>query len=480
MASITSLGAGSNLELDVLLDKLVTAEKKPKQDLITQNQSLAKATISALGAIKSKLSAFQDALAKLKDPAFFNTRSATSSDTTLFTVSAQNTADAASYDISVINLAKANKIASANFASPAETVGSGTLSIGVGSASFDVEIVAGTNDTLAGVRDAINNAPNNTGVKASLLTVSDGNGGSVTKLVLTANNTGAASQISIGVADDDGNNTDASGLSRLSYNIADSASSQFSEINAAIDARITVDGFEATSSSNVFANVISGVTITALKGATNPAEPPSGQLVVAKDTSALREAVQSFVGSYNELVGSLNQLTTYNKDTGAVGPLMGDSSLRAIQTRLRSIIGDTVSGAAGDFSSLSFIGLSTNKDGSLTIDSAKLSSAIDSRFDDVGKLFSGSDGAAGKLSAAIDNITGGGGVLQNRESALNDRITELNKQQVALDLRIESFTKRYRAQFAALDALVTQLNQTNSFLTQQLDATAKIISRKSN
>ena len=478
MASITSLGTGSNLDLESLLTKLVSAEKDPRQKQIDNRKALTNATISALGSIKSKLSAFQTAQAKLKETSFFAGKTATSSDTTLFSVTASNTAAAGNYNISVIDLAKANKVASGSFASADTVVGSGTLTIGVGSNTFDVAITAGQNDTLAGIRDAINNATGNTGVTASILTVSNGSGGTESRLVLTANTTGASSQISVAVADSDTTNTDNAGLSQLYYLKGD-VGSQLSEVAAAQDARITVDGFTATSSTNQFTDVISGVTINALRGATDPLNPPAGTLAVNVDQGAIKTAIEGFVNAYNDLSKAFASLTTYNKDTSS-GGLSGDSSLLAIRGRVKEVLATSVADAPGDFNSLAFLGVSTNKDGTITLDSTKLTNALNNRLDDVTTLFAGNEGVAVKYDTLLSNLVSSGGIFQTRETALNDQLRRLDDQQSALDLRIESFTKRYRAQFTALDSLVNQLNSTGNFLTQQLDAAAKIITRKNS
>jgi len=480
MATISSLGSGSNLDLESLLTKLVSAEKTPQQTSIDNRKALANATISALGSLKSKLSTFNDAQTKLKDAGFFSGKTATSADTSIFTVAATTTAAAGSYNVNVINLASANKIASGNFATAATTVGNGTLTIGVGSSTFDVTVTAGVNDTLAGIRDSINNATTNTSVKASILTVSDGGTGTVSKLVLTANNTGASSQISVAVTDNsDASNTDNAGLSQLYYLKSD-AGSQLSEIGAAKDGKITVDGFAATSSSNVFANVVEGVTITAVKGAVDPLNPPAATaLTVSADKSAIQTAIQGFVTAYNDLAKTFSSLTTYNKDSSS-GGLSGDSSLLTIRGKLKSILASPVTGASSDFNSLAFLGISTNKDGTLSLDNSKLSSGLTTRLGDVATLFSGANGVSGKFDSLLSDLVSSSGIFQTRQNTLNDQLRKLDDQQASLDVRIESFTKRYRTQFTALDSIVSQLNNTSTFLTQQLDAAAKIISRKSN
>ena len=477
--TISSLGSGSGLDLSGLLTKLVNAEKAPQQAIIDQNTASAKASISALGTLQSKLTTFQSALANLKDTSDFNAKTATSGDTSSFTASAVSTADIGSYNIGVVTLAQANKVASANFATQNTSIGSGTLTIGVGSQSFNVTISAGVNDTVAGIRDAINASASNTGVKASLLTVSNGSGGTAVKLVLTSTSTGAANQISVAVADSDGTNTNNTGLSQLYYLKSD-AGSQLSQINAAQDAQITVDGFAATSSTNTFSNTIPGVTITALKGAANPLSVTPAQLSIATDTSGTSKAIQDFVTAYNDLTSSFKDLASYDPTTKTAGPLFGDSSVSLIQSRLRQAISAPVSGAAADLNSLATIGITTNADGTLAFNSSKFASATNGRYSDVGKLFAGTTGVAGQLDSLISSFTSTGGSLKARQQALNDQLTTLSDEQTKLDARIADFQARYQAQFAALDSIVQQLNQTSSFLTQQFNAINNVNSSSSS
>ena len=470
--TVSSLGVGSGLDLSGLLTQLVNAEKAPQQAIINQQTATANANISALGTLQSALTTFQSALANLKDASDYNAKTATSSDTSAFSATAVTTADVGNYNIGIVSVAQANKIASANFASQTTTVGDGTLTIGVGSSSFDVAITAGVNDTVAGIRDAINNAPGNTGVKASLLTVSDGAGGTAVKLVLTSTNTGAANQISVSVADSDGTNTDNTGLSQLYYLKSDTKNSQLSQVNAAQDASITVDGFPATSSTNTFSSTIPGVTITALQASADPLNPTTAQLTIANDTSSIAQSVQTFVTAYNTLIGTFNQLATYNPTTQVAGPLFGDSSVALIQSQINKAIYSPVTGAAPTLNTLAQIGITTNADGTLSFDANLFGSATNNGSDatDLGTLFSGANGIAGQLDNLITQVTGSGGVLSTDQQKYTTLLSQLSDQQTALNARIATFQATYQAQFAALDQIVQQLNQTSSFLTQQFDA----------
>src|SRR5882672_2829555 len=170
MAGLTSQGIGSGLDVATLVAKLVAAEKAPRQAQINREQSSRVTTISALGSLKGAMAAFSDSLATLKSEDIFETRSASSSDQEFFSATAGTTAASGSYDIEIESLASAHQLTSNAFASGAShVVGTGTLTIGVGTKTFEVA-VDDTHKTLAQIRDAINAAPENTGlVRATIV-----------------------------------------------------------------------------------------------------------------------------------------------------------------------------------------------------------------------------------------------------------------------------------------------------------------------
>lgn len=472
--AITSVGTGSGIDLEGLISKIVDAERTPVENRLNLKQTTIEARISALGSIKATLSEFQASLTKLKSGSLFSGRTAVSGDDKLFTATATSSAGLGSYAIEVIDLAKANKLATtANFATADTVVGNGMLNISVGASSFDVEITTGTNDTLVGIRDAINNATNNAGVRASILTVSDGMGGSTRKLVLTANNTGAANAISIAVTGDgDGIDNDAAGLSQL-------ISANLTEIDPAQDARITIDGFDATSSTNQFSSAIEGVTLTVLKENPDPlAAPYAASLTVGVDKTGAKGAIEGFVANYNALVTIFNTLTNYNPTDGTRGLLSGDASVSVMERRLRSVLNSSVEGAAEGMDSLAFLGIKTNRDGSIALDDTKLGAALSGRFEDLEALFSGDNGIATRLDKIVTELNGSGGVFSTREIAMREQLGKIDDQRDNLELRLSKIEARYRKQFSALDILVGQLNQTGDFLTQQLDAVSAMINRK--
>jgi flagellar hook-associated protein 2 len=158
--------------------------------------------------------------------------------------------------------------------------------------------------------------------------------------------------------------------------------------------------------------------------------------------------------------------------------LSGDASVKVMEDRLRSIMTGTVAGAAEGMNSLAFLGIATNRDGSISLNDTKLSSAISTRFDDLEKLFSGENGIANRLDKVVTELTASNGVFTTREKSMRGQLSGIEEQRDKLNARLTTMEARYRAQFTALDILVGQLQQTGNFLTQQLDATAQIINRK--
>ncbi|ROR34921.1 flagellar filament capping protein FliD [Inmirania thermothiophila] len=458
MASIQSLGVGSGLDLASLVTDLVAAERQPTELRLNKREAKTQATLSALGTVKSALASLRDAVAALKDTDTFTGRTATSGDTSLFTASADGDAVAGSYEIEVVQRAAAHKVRSGDFASAGDNVGTGTLTISVGGDSFTVAVDASA-QTLADVRDAINAADGNDGlVSATIVHVDDGAGGTVSRLVLTAGSTGAANAISVTVADDDGNDTDAAGLSRL-------ASANLVEIRPAADAQIRIDGQTVSSATDTFADAIDGVTITVVGEPETPGT--TAELTVAVDRGAVTAAVQGFVDAYNGLVATLGALTEYSSE-GASGTLIGDFTVRTLESRLRAELGAAVDGADAAYDTLVELGITTDEDGMLQLDSAKLEAAMDAGLDKLSTLFAGSDGVAVRLYDLIDEYTGSDGILDAREEGLQALLDDIEAQREALDRRMEALEERLTAQFSALDSLIAELNTTSQFLAGQL------------
>lgn len=338
-------------------------------------------------------------------------------------------------------------MASGTYATSSTVVGEGTLSISVGGDRFDV-VLDSSNSTLAGIRDAINNASDNTGVRASLLNTSSG-----VRLTLTSTTTGADGALVV---------THGAGETALDGLVYDpQGSSTLSQLDPAQDAKIRLDGYDFESSTNVFSDAVEGLTITATK-----AEPGKElSLDVNRDAAAAKTAVDTFVGRYNALNATIATLARYNATTKDAGPLLGDSTLRGLSQQLRSVLSNGLE--SGSFTHLSQIGVSFGTDGSLKTDATKLTAALESDPTAVGALL-GKDGLGTKIFDLAAPYLASDGRIQSRQDAANARLKEIAKQQTALEDRMTRVQARYQSQFGALDTLIAQMKTTSSYLTQQL------------
>lgn len=459
MAGLTSsTGLGSGLDINGLVSQLVAAEKETKQKQITRSQTGTVTTISALATLKNAMSTFNSALAPLKTVEIFSARSATSSDQEFFSASATNEAAPGVYDVQVEALASAHQLSSAAFGSgQAHVVGTGTLTIQVGAKSFSIGVDE-TNNTLGKIRDAINKATDNDDlVTATIVNAADG-----AHLVLSSVDSGAASAITVSQSGGDGN------LSRLEYNPG--LTTNYRQLREAADSRAYIAGELHTSATNNIENAIDGVSITLIK-----AEPGEIKTVsIANDSGATASRVKAFVDGFNALAKQMTSLRSFEPTTKKAGPLLGDSMLRTIESEMRGKIADPVAGASGAYRTLASLGITTEKDGTLKLDNAKLTKALEADFDGVAHLFGSADGVAARLANALTPRLEPDAELGTRTKRLNQKSLDIQKEQVALDARMLKVEARYRAQFIALDSMLAKMSSTSSYLSQQLSAIANI------
>lgn len=443
--AITAGGIGSGIDVNGLVQQLVAAEGQPATQRLDRREANIQADLSAFGSLKSALSRFQTAVKALQSQDNFLKQTATSSNEELFTATANKNAVAGSYSVEVQKLAQAAKVRTDSFQTT-EKIGTGNLSISLGAESFNLSITE-DNNTLTGIRDAINSASDNPGVRASIINVDGGS-----RLILTSDELGAANNISLTATDNNG--ADAFDLARLN---------NITTIDAAQDAVILVDGQQISRDSNSFSDVIDGVTFNLVKAEEGTVET----LTITQDEAAVRGRVESFVSAYNTLNNTINQLSSFNADTGAAGVLLGDSSLRGVQTQLRQTLTDAVQGF--DISTLAELGVTTNQDnGNLQIDTDRLDSALNTNFSSVANLFASENGIAKRLDGVLTRYTSTDGVLDLRTDGLRSQLDRISDDRERLDRRLEGLESRYRAQFTAMDQLVAQLQSISGFLDQQL------------
>jgi flagellar hook-associated protein 2 len=378
----------------------------------------------------------------------FNRHVITSSDETVAKATADSTALLGSYVVNVSTLAKATVLQSTGYTGTTDTIGQGALTINVGSASKDITIDA-TNNTLAGVKDAINDA--GAGVTASIVNTGTSSAPSY-KLILQGKNTGSENAVTVSFAVSDGGSNPFAGGGDV--------------VQAAGDASFTVNGLSLTRSSNSVSDAIPGVTLSLLKegGA-------SSTVTVNKDTSSVKDNIKKLVDSYNGVAKLVADQFALNGATGRQGALAGDSTVRAAISRLRAAL-NSPSGLDGGIRSLSDIGISFQRDGSLKLDEAKLSGALSNNPEAVQKLFLKSENGIGKripdaVDSLIDSVSG---AITARQNGITKTLAALEKKIAREEERIAAYEARLTAQFTSLEKLVSQLNQQGDFLSQKLNA----------
>jgi flagellar hook-associated protein 2 len=329
---------------------------------------------------------------------------ATPSDTSVFTASASSIAIAGVYSLDAITkLAQSQKLAATGQASSTATIGNGTLTFDFGAitgGTFDAATgkytgatftssgagtklvtIDATNNSLQGIRDAINTAK--IGVTATI--INDG-GASPYRLALTSDSIGKANSIKVSVTGD------AALSNLLAHDPGNNTGQSLAETVTAQNAEFKVDGVSVSKASNTVTDVIQGVTLNLQKTTATPVN-----LTVARDNATIKSSVESFVKAYNDLNKILKDISAYNPETKTGSILQGDSTVRMLQSKMHSVLNTPVGNTGGSLSTLSQIGVSFQKDGTLVLDASKLNAAITSNFSDIASLFA----ATGKASDSL-------------------------------------------------------------------------------
>ncbi|MFT7723379.1 MAG: flagellar filament capping protein FliD [Roseateles sp.] len=473
MATISSTGIGSGIDVDSLISKLMSLQQQPIKDISKKSSGL-ETQLSVYGQLKGSLSTLRDAAAKLTNPATWNSVKATSADASAVSVAASGTPAAGSLSVEVERLASAQSIAMGTSAASANaTLGSGTLTLQLGTWAYDsgnnptgfsakagsaaVSIDIAASDKLTDIRDKLNAA--NAGVTASI--VQDASGA---RLAITSKSTGESNGFSIQVQPD-GNDT--GGLAQLAYDSASLPSGMALSLRA-VNARAMVNGLPISSETNALNNTIDGLNILLLK------VTPPVSLSIASDTDAIRKAISDFTSAYNAINTLVRTQTKYDDASKTAGALQGDSTANSLASQLRSIVGGATT-LGGSLNRLADLGLDPGKDGNLGAAGAKLDNALNGKMDELKAFFMGVDSASGansgfatKLRGFVDGVLGTDGSLSNRSKGLQTQIDRNTKRIDELSSRNDSMEKRLRAQYSALDLTMSKYNGLNTYLTQQL------------
>lgn len=472
MATITSTGVGSGLDVNTIVTQLVALERRPIDMLRTEAGRLD-ARLSSFGKIQSALDALRSASRALTDSSTWKAATATSGDPSAVGASASSGSSPGSYAVKVTTLAAAQMNASSALASSTATLGQGTLHIDVGSwaddlsgftpqagsTTIDVAIGPGE-DTLDKVRDKINNTA---GLPVRATIVNDASG---SRLVLQSKTSGVDNGFRVQVTDADGVHDDDSGLSRLSYDPANAAGVSLRN-QPAVNAVATINNLPIESASNTLTDVIDGLSLTLTKQTAGTVD-----VTVTRDTPAMRKSIDTFVAAYNDVVKLMRDQTKYDAASKSAGALQGDRTAIGILSQVRAVLGgDSTASAA--FGRASDIGLSLQTDGTIKVASAKLDSALNN-LDELQKFFAtdaATDAASGlgmRLRRLTDGLLGVEGAISSRQDGLRRLKTANSTRQQQLEDRIALTEKRLRAQYQALDTNMSRLTSLQNYVSQQI------------
>lgn len=463
MASISSLGSGSGLNLNELMDKLTASEMTRLTPLTTQQTSY-KGKLTAYGVLQSSLAKLETASAALMKADTLSSTSVSSSNVA-FSATTDSKATAGNYNIEVTNLAKAQSLLSKDVPNTTDKLGNDdatrTITISQPGQKEPLEVtLSGDKTSLTDIRDAINKKEGS--VSASIMKADD----NTYYLALTAKDTGTQAEMTVSVTGDDTLND------FLNYTPSSTGGSgAMTQKVKAENAQLTVNGVSITRQSNTITDAPQGVTIN-LKILTKTDSPE--QLVISRDSSATKAAIQSFVDAYNSLQTTIGSLTKYTAvETGkdqstSNGALVGDSTLRNIQTQLK---GQLASAQSGDLKTLASMGITQDLDGKLVVDSTKLDAVLKDKPNSVTAFFVG-DGKTTGFATQTDKLLNNtldtnNGTLKTAKDGIDKSLKNLDKQITSTTDNINTTLERYKTQFTQLDKLVSSLNSTGSFLTQQ-------------
>jgi flagellar hook-associated protein 2 len=452
---LTSVGIGSGMDIGGIVTALVNAESAGKRAKFDVNEGKINAQISGIGTLKSAMSEFKDKLATLGKAETFGSQKVSTSTKDFLSATVDKTAVSGSYQVKVEQLAQSQKVGTAVVADATSAIGEGTLTIGVGAGTaFDISV--SDTDSLTSIMDKINSSTANTDVTATIISGELG-----PQLVLGSKKTGEDNLISVTAV-----NTGAgTGLSDTFT---------MTELAPAKNAIAHIDGVKVVSQTNEMKTAITGVSLTLSAADLTK----TTTVTVSKDTGKTKSAIDSFVKSYNDMMKTIKDLTGYNAETKEAGIMQGDALPRSIQSQVRGMLSDSFSTGAGT-SSLASFGIKTTRDGLLEVDSKLLTASIDNNSEGITSLFTTADtGLSAKMSDLLNSYVKSGGVMDSRDSTLDEQLSRINDSRTQLNARMTAYSDRLYKQFNAMDSVVANLNAQSSNLQSRLDSLPGLVRKR--
>lgn len=474
MATISSAGIGSGLDVNSIITQLMAIERRPLQMLQTEENAL-NTKLSTFGKLQGLLATMRDKASAIASPLLWAQTAGSSSDAAVAVTTAAGAATG-NYAVQVNQLAAVQTVSSRSFAAAdaAAQFAPGTLTIELGrwtgtptsgftpkaGTSAVTVTIGAADDTLAEVRDRINAA--GAGVVATI--VNDAAGA---RLAIRSRDTGADNGFRITATETTDDGVAANGLSALAYDAL--GASQLTLNQSARNALATINGIAVESASNTLANVSDGLTLRLQRTTTAPVD-----VAVVADTAAVKTAVEDFVKAFNELAGFIREQTKYDEATKKGGPMQGDSLAVGLQRQLRAVINEA-SSASTAFGRLADVGIAMKSDGTLEVRAGALDNGL-ANLAELRRLFA-TDGAASADSGFMrrfkelgDALLGPEGAFETRNETLRARIDRNEDRQDQLEARLAQTEKRLRAQYERLDRNMGQLAGLSNYVSQQMQA----------
>jgi len=451
------LGGTNSIDTGALVTQLVSATRGPREQVITSKQSVNNTRISALASATGSLATFSTALTDAMQNANLAGQPV-SNDPTIASLSALpgGKPQGLPAQIEVQQLAAAQVLESVNLPARTDPVGLGTLTLTTASGARTITIDS-SNNTLDGLAAAINGA--NAGVTASVAVDNRG-----ARLVLKGA-TGAANSFTLtkGVTD-----TADVNLARFTF---DGTTGGMTRQQSALDSIIKIDGIEYRNNTNTVDTALPYVRIDLNKAA------PGTLVTLATNqpTSTVKDLVSEFVSAYNSLRSALNTATAPGTDTSSAGTLAGDSGVRDMMRKL-SALSTTSLAASGTYRSLSDIGVKTNQDGTLALDTTRLDAAIAADPEGVAQMLNptvstaSTPGIAKIVSDLKTSVEASGGSVAASKSKYDKLAADYAKQMEKLNDDMTDYEEQLSKVYSAMGTKLAALRATQSYLTQQIDA----------
>jgi len=460
MATITSAGVGSGIDLESIIEATISAERTVKESQLNEREINYTTQLSGVGTFKSALDSFNDVLAKLGDAETYNSRIVSFTNSLeeseqAFEVEVGSSMQSGDFSVEILQLAKGSKVQSAALGSAEDTLGAGNLTFNAGDNEFTIAVES--TDTLEDIRNKINKASENFGVSANIV-----NSDSGAVLTFSSAISGSGNTLSV-TADDDS-------LSSIATN-SPSGVAGLSVQQAAQDANALINGQSVSSSTNELKDKIQGTTLTLKSETAQPQE-----FSVSVDEDIVKETLTEFVDAYNSLKGTLDSLSNSSS-----GLLASDSTIRTMEQQLQRIFTNELGGTT-DIQSLMEIGISFNREGEMEISSLGigslqsgeelLNSTISDKYSALQSFFSDDDGLVQKVDGLVELYTGSDGSLIKREQSLNESLETIETDRDALDERLANLEASLRSQYAALDSVMAQYQTSSSYISSILTNTS--------